>query len=620
LKEAVLSVNIEIKSTRKDTIDIMKRILILFLAVCMLLPLFSCVANLDEDDPRNDPAQSGGNNQGNTGDPNNPAGPGGNVEFIIDESQIRGRTITLLHQGAGARTNMYMEEFSALYGCTMELVVAPWPSDAAKLISMIMSGDSPDIIDLSDEYLPLYALRAIAEPIDGFFDPDSPYIDREVMDGMKYKGRTYILHPNNRSPVMLFYNKSMFNRYGEDTPMDYYNRGEWTIDKLYEVARIFNEDTMNTGEIDQFGFVGTSVYEFLGANQLPLAEFDPVTSQFRLALGDQRQQEILQDAMDNVLAGNIQPFGWTASQLFPRGQLAMAGYEEWFANSLTAMEDEWSVAPYPTGKYGDPDTKYIRPWGVGVATGARNGYAGIQYQLYTYMRDEELRDETMAPWTGERGATREIARDKKSYFSLHIGIPNFRTVVDQINYEMIESGGKPFSALFEERRSELEAIVNDFNAIEEGWVEPKQFIYLGPVNFENGMEYLNMPPPEGVTQTIIDNGIDGKSLKITMDEEGFFPIFGSTVDSLSIAGGQREYRVTFDYEVISADNSMDPMFVAFMNPGQLGWAEQYVRNGDKGRAELRVSIRDDKPDYYLEVRFMGGKEILIDNFDIKLVE
>jgi hypothetical protein len=421
---------------------------------------------------------------------------------------------------------------------------------------------------------------------------------------------------------MIYYNKSMFDRYGEDTPMDYYLRGEWTIDKLYEVAAIFNEDTNNDGVIDQFGFIGTSVYEFLGANQLPLAEFDPRTTTFRLALGDPRQQEILQNALDMILSRVIQPFGWTAAALFPQGRLAMAGYEAYFADTLRAMEDEWSVAPYPTGKYGDPNVKYIRPWGAGVAFGAANGYAGMQFIQYSYMRDEQLDSEALPPWTGARRTARDIASNKQPYFSLHIGIPHFRTAVDNINYEMTEAGGKPFSQLFEENRSALEALIADFNSIEEGWVEPKKFVYGGPIDFESGMGYLNMPPPEGVTQEIIANGIDGHSLRIVVeDEEEYYQIFGSTVDSIPIAGpltGAATYLITFDYQVVAASSDPDfqPRINVEMMPGGMGWAHINVRQGDSGRAELRSVIYSDLPNIHFVIGFMGGTELIIDNFDI----
>jgi ABC-type glycerol-3-phosphate transport system substrate-binding protein len=592
----------------------MKRTVPLLLAACMLLAFIAaCTPNINDTPPPSPPP--GGSTEPSSTDGSGNGGPGN--QFVFDESRIRGRTISIMRQSLGERTQMYMDEFSELYGCDFHFSVVPWPQDSAKLIALIVSGDSPDVIDLSDEYLPIYALRGIAEPIDGFFDPESPYIDLAVMEAMRYKGRHYILHPNNRIPVMIFYNKSMFDRYGEDTPMDYYKRGEWTIDKLYEVAEIFNEDINNTGVIDQFGFKGTSPYEFLFANQLPIAEFDPLTTTFRLALGDQRQQEVLQDAFDKVSAGIITPFNWEAAQLFPQGRLAMASYEGYFASTLGAMEDEWSVAPYPVGKYGDASKKFMKPWGAGVAVGAANGYAGMQFIQYSYMRDEGYFD---AVWSGERKAALDICVNKDSFFSLHMGIPNFRNAVDQINYSS-NSTGSSYLTLFEESRSALEALIADFNAIEEGWVEPKKFVYMGPVDFESGMGYLTLPPGEGVTQEIIDGGIEGKSLRITLEDEDYFLIFGSTVDSIPIAGpitGANAYLITFDYEIIAA--SGDAQISVEMEPGGMGWAGIPVRQGDKGRAELRSTIYTDLPNIHFALFFEGGTELLIDNFDIMLLD
>lgn len=603
-----------------------KKCLAVLMAVVMLLAVAACSVNTDDTPATAPPSTSNTSTAQPAGDADpQPADP--QVEtpvstgYTVDESQIKGREIFLYHQSEGVRSKQYQEEFAAMYGCTFRELIIPYEQYAAKLVSLIMSGDSPDVFDLNDEVLPMYALRKIADPIDGFFDPDSPYLDHDIMNGMQYKGQTYILHPNGRVPVMVFYNKSMFDRYGVDTPMEYYERGEWNIDTMYEIASEFNEDTDNDGVVDQFGFVGTSVYEFLGANQLPLAEYDTNASKFTLSLGNQKQLDVLQDALDHIISGDIQPFGWTAANLFPQGKLAMAGYEEWFAYSLGAMEDDWSVAPYPVGKYGDKNRKYVRPWGAGVAAGAANGYAGMQYAAYTFAQDElyAAQSET-APWTGERGTARKIATNEKtSYFSMHIGIPGFRSVVDTINYGMTAEGGKPVSALFDEQKTVLEQIIGDFNNMQEGWVAPREFINPGPINFEDGMGYLTLQVDPAVHQSIADEGIDGKSLHITLDQSGWYQVFGSSPDALDFVGGGKAYDISFDYRIITAGED-DPMFYTLYYPGEGGWTEVHVTEGEEGHFAMTMAVSDDAEGMYFTVCFFGGTDIMIDNFNISLVE
>jgi hypothetical protein len=134
------------------------------------------------------------------------------------------------------------------------------------------------------------------------------------------------------------------------------------------------------------------------------------------------------------------------------------------------------------------------------------------------------------------------------------------------------------------------------------------------------MGYLLFEPAEGVEQEIIDNGIDGKSLRVTIAEPGWYAIFGSTPESLDYVGGSKAYTISFDYEVVDADDSLNPLFYTLTYPGEMGWTETAVTHGETGRYELVMNIIEDAKDMYFTVCFYGGTEVLIDNFDIALAE
>jgi ABC-type Fe3+ transport system permease subunit len=62
----------------------------------------------------------------------------------------------------------------------------------------------------------------------------------------------------------------------------------------------------------------------------------------------------------------------------------------------------------------------------GVASGAVNGYAGMQFAIYSALRTIEDAKLETGVWKGERKEALDTCVNKKSYFTLHIGIPNFR--------------------------------------------------------------------------------------------------------------------------------------------------------------------------------------------------
>jgi hypothetical protein len=279
------------------------------------------------------------------------------------------------------------------------------------------------------------------------------------------------------------------------------------------------------------------------------------------------------------------------------------------------MEDEWSVAPYPTGRYSNPDYKYIRPWGVGVASGAKNGYAGMAYMAYVYAKNQAQQTKYTGDWTGTRGEALKVISDKKSYYSPHTGIPGFRSPSDAINNAMTPETGRTASDLYNGQQQLLIKAIEDFNDLKEGWVAFKEFTNPGPVDFEDdGMGYLNMGVDPDVSREVVSDGIKGKSLRVTLENSGWYAILGTSPSDLEIVGN-KTYSVSFDYNIIHASGN-DPMFFTLVYPSEAGWTELHAQDGDEGRFSMDVVISGDDEGIYLVVCLSGAEEVLIDNVEI----
>ena len=540
-----------------------------------------------------------------------------------DYGALRGTTIFVYHQSVGTNLLQDAADFEAEHGVTIRIEDTPWAQYYSRLMSLVTAGDPPDIFDSNDEVLPMYALREIAIPLDGLYTPNAPFLDFAVMHGMRYMGETFILQEVGRVPHLIFYNMTMFNRYGLPTPTELYNQGDWTVQRMFDISSEFTADIDNTGEYNQWGFTATSVYMLFGANQVPIVNYDPNAGQFTLAINGANQIAVLQHALDAVARNDIHRFGWYGD-LFSNGRLAMMGHEAWFANSLLAMEDDWSIAPFPTGQFGNAGYNFIRPWGVSVATGANNPMGGVAFVEFQYARNMERGSEFFNQgWMNPaREAGVRAAMDKTSWFSLHNGIPNFRTIADQITLDLNVAEGRTATDIVNAQLSAMQSYIDDFNNLIPGWEEPRVFENPGVVDFEDGtLGWLTWEPEEwmNMTRTIIDDGIDGRSLHIEF-AEGYgtwVPILGTLYQDFVFVGGQA-YVISFDYHVLRV--VPDEWHVFYTTSPDMMWSQYYFVEGQYGRFEMTIGAEGDHDQKEFRFRVNGIREMIIDNFEIRIVE
>jgi ABC-type glycerol-3-phosphate transport system substrate-binding protein len=74
------------------------------------------------------------------------------------------------------------------------------------------------------------------------------------MELMKYNGKHYGV-TSGAEPMVVFYNKTMFENNGIKTPTEYYKEGKWDWNALKEVGIKLTQDTDKDGTIDQWGFM-----------------------------------------------------------------------------------------------------------------------------------------------------------------------------------------------------------------------------------------------------------------------------------------------------------------------------------------------------------------------------
>lgn len=135
-----------------------------------------------------------------------------------------------------------------------KLEIQSIPADYYKKIqTMISAKQAPDLIWLSQEYIPMYAkLGAIIDITDMAKNDTNANLDNYyegVLNAAKYQDKLYGL-PWINQPVVMYYNEDMFRKEGVELP-----NSNWTWDDFRKAAKKLTKDINGDGKVDQWGTV-----------------------------------------------------------------------------------------------------------------------------------------------------------------------------------------------------------------------------------------------------------------------------------------------------------------------------------------------------------------------------
>ncbi len=122
-----------------------------------------------------------------------------------------------------------------------------------KLITMHAGGTPPDVFYLNEKFVPAYAKKNILEPLNKWIEQDTNFnindYFKQAVDTVTVDGKIYQL-PVFFSPVVLYYNKSMFDSKGVPYP----NR-DWKWEDLLKAAlKLTKSDTKKVEDM-RYGFL-----------------------------------------------------------------------------------------------------------------------------------------------------------------------------------------------------------------------------------------------------------------------------------------------------------------------------------------------------------------------------
>lgn len=265
--------------------------------------------------------------------------------------------------------------FETKYGGKITVKAVPWGDMKPKLIAMVNAGEQCDIAQANDQNFPIYPVKKLVQPIDQYIDVNDPLWFGSVTKAFTFGGKAYAVGVD-ATPIVLYYNKTLFNNNGEKTPTEYYNEGAWNWDNFKKVAMDLTKDTNGDGKIDQngFGWWDGDYNLFLATNGLTNLAYNEDGT-----IGTNYQKDTAVKAIEFIQNAYIKDKYIDKSKKgdyfineFKTGKLAMTCEYGFGGFNVFKSDNEIDFVPFPTGPDGQKDTGLGGLSGWSIPTSSKN--------------------------------------------------------------------------------------------------------------------------------------------------------------------------------------------------------------------------------------------------------
>ena len=234
----------------------MKKILALVLVLCMVLGLVACTKPADQD-------------------------PEITTTPTTGETSFAGKTLQIWGKGTDSSYTDYEAFGKGNYLWMMKAAIVEWAEmngvtvkfcgayNQNAILAAMASGEKPDIIFQTNNF-PVVANYGIVQ---AWTEEEYNTLveltgDKQYMDMLNYKGKSYgFVYPWSGN-MMLYFNKSMFERYDVKSPLDYFNEGTWNWDNFQKCLKAMTRDLDGDGTSDTYGMNNDSWGAMVNPNRM----------------------------------------------------------------------------------------------------------------------------------------------------------------------------------------------------------------------------------------------------------------------------------------------------------------------------------------------------------------
>ena len=461
---------------------------ILLLVLIMVLSVFSACGNTNNTgNTPNGNNNDNTDNQNDNGDKNN--GNQDNGDDTADEIKLPDITLEnkivkyltwVSPENWNATELKIQDNFKEFYGGELEPILADIRDIETRLASLVMSGDSPDLVQFRNVDFPNVIIKDLVQPISDKIDFSSPlWIDiKDTNDAYLWNGEYYGAFMGTGPRAVTWYNKKMFEENGLETPLDFYNRDEWNWDTMLQLAKELTYDLDRDGNIDVYGVTMHWVDPLLFATGKTIINIEndgTITNNLRdpdIAAAMKFYQDL------TITKHNVMPqTAGDAVREFADGKVAMLlDSDGWGALTLKEALGKGEISYVPTPKYPGSDEWYVYAQANGFyfAKGAPNLDGAIAYVSVRrmYSADEsnkEANKELMRQYgyTDIEFDMSKEAADKKMVLPFVEGIGKANAIKFTMCEFQTRTMGTPWETLVEENypklQSQIDKIMEEMN-------------------------------------------------------------------------------------------------------------------------------------------------------------
>lgn len=375
-----------------------------------------------------------------------------------------------------------MKYVEAKYNCRIERINLDWNQRVPAITNSVMNKsyladlillDQGQILPLAAQEL-LYPLNILLPETADIFTDNQIFVSSGKLMGNDY---AIVTAGASSSGYMLGVNLDLVDELGLENPVELYENGEWTWEKMKEICINATKDTDGDGQNDVWGLSGAPyeiAFQLIAANDGYKAD---LTAR-KQGLDDPRTMEALNffhelynvEKVAYVAGGNIDD--WNGNRgAFLEGKSALYLTQDWMMGN--AVSYNWAVIPFPEGPQNESGATYF--WSVSGACIPKSSpnplWAYIVYEELTGYKTLEERSEGNIEWLGGFVQTEEdIARINDisangAKMDESSGLSNFPDYA--IIWNIINAGKTPAQAVEENKQVAQDSIDEFFRSIEE---------------------------------------------------------------------------------------------------------------------------------------------------------
>ena len=494
----------------------------------------------------------------------------------------------------------------------VQYITTGWDIDEimTRIIASIAARNPYDMMLATNSCYPLVYTRGLVQAIDDYIDipelsrrtdrNDRPWIDMRTMESFyNFEGRNYVIVPwESVTPFYAFYNATMIERFDLDDPYELWRAGDWTIDRMHDLAYPATRDEHGTGTNNIWGLTHTYENIWQSMNHTSMVRQNPQTLDFELNFDERALIHSFEYVQDAFYARRF--FNNTETEAH---RTFIQGNHLFLLDTFHAIDQimqtenlpfDWNAVPLPRGPHNE-GMHTVAAQGFSLIAGTNHPHTAaalIEYLVQQRTLPAEIdREFQIEPHLLEM---REIMMENPFYSAYYDSmLPNLgKMLIQHIR------NGMDIAQAMEQIRPEFEHHLNRNNQpseIPEGREHEDYFIDFEEENILNYIRIIhNAPAGANLSLATGADAIDGnQSLKIEFDTRDA----ASDPARLLVLDTDRwplyafnAYRISFDFRFVEEVTFAEDRHVVFSLAYGISREEEQTRSA--GTQIMQVELTE----------------------------